>query len=698
MAKKPETSLTPKDIGVITSDVQREHAAAVRLLARQNALVDGWLEANTTVDQLANRADPEIIRALEDRLLSINDQLRSTFAAVRTEASSPEEEVAFKQAEHDLQTLAVLQAEKEHPTATGGADQTNQTLFFSSDDLERAAQSRTAEEESGDWWQANVGRKMSIKGLVGKYRAHTGFKTKLKEQEQLRGHHQARTEYRKTAAKKVTEVLNTEQFTALERQLKKIQTIVRIFETGTDTLRQPGATDLQKIKAEQCLSLVHEYAKEPTPDQSFGPVSKAYAELQRVLDIKQLTMAAAKRVERMVLGLEEQIAIARAKKQGIIHLFETLPKAGRLDRAELDQIYGQVQVASQQVETAYTDVSATTQRVLAKLHVGSTNPAQVEGLVMTIENGNLNELYLGTFTAAMKEFNVALGKLLNLRAAPELAMMPEPRGLLEGRIEGAETNPDRAYQEMRELFGEKFLGCEAVEQAFTLQNNQKLLEFNPSQKAEAARLLAEFVNEPDVKQFMDKVKRGEIKPGGWQLRLQVGTLTDQKSHLEVPLTMAALEQRLAPDMKARKQGKLLYEASWYKTEQFYTADTMPLQWVLSTDEVVPATLGKNHEAQTKELEKFAKNNGLQFDPVQSRSQPLEALYRSFVMLRTHGRRTLENTYDWSATKSSDGHLVFVGDCDARGAFVGRSHPERVRDYIGSSFSRRSGQHRWSLDT
>lgn len=672
MAKKTEIPLTSKDIGVITPDVEREYSAAVKLLARQNALVDGWLEANTAVEKMGYVADHEIIRALDDRLLSLNEQLHSTFGAAQAEAATPEEAVAQNQAARDLRVLAVLQAEKEKPT---GAIDVNQPLFFGSEDVERASQARTAEEESGDWWQTELKlKKPNFKGLIEKRRAHTDFKKRLKKQEELRAHHEQRAERRKAAAEKVTQTLNDEQIVKLEGQLKEIQTALRIIELGADTLKQADATHLQKIKAKQCFSIVHEYLTEADAGQSFEPVAKAYAELQRVLDIKRLTAAATKRVERMVLGLEEQIAKARAKGQGIIHLFETLPKAGRLDRVELEHIYGQVQATSQGVETAYSDVSATTKQVLEKLQVGSNNPAQVEGLVMTIENGNLNELYLGSFNAAMKEFNAtieALGKLLNLRPAAELAARAEPKGLLEGKIESLELESDRAYQELKELWGEKFLGCEALEQAFVLQNNQKLLEFSPSQKAEAARLLAEFIEEPDVRQFMEKVKRGDIKKGGWQLRLEVPTFTDPKSHLESPLTMAALEKHLAPDMKTRDQGKLLYEVSWYKAEQFYTSDTMQFQWVLSTDEVVPATLGKNHGTQTQELEKFAKQIGLQFDAEQSRSQPIETLYRSFVMLRTNGRRTLESIYDWSAVKSSGGNLVGVGGCGAGGAGVGR---------------------------
>ena len=432
MPKHIETPLAPKDIGIITPEIKREHSAAVKLLARQNVLVDGWLEANTAIEQLGEIADPELIRALEDRLLSLNEQLRATFGATNAEAASPEETAALKQAERDLGLLAVLQMEKEK--STGAAD-ISQPLFFSSADRERAAQVR-ATEETSHWLPKKLRLKMNIGELVGKSGAHKDFKDKLKEQARLREHHKTRAGLRKAIADKVTESLGAEQLTKLEERLKEIQTITRIIETGADTLKQDEATDLQIIKAKQCLSIAQEYLTEPTPGQSFEPVAKSYAELRRILDIKRLTTVATKRVERMALGLEEQIAKARAKGRGIIHLFETLPKVGRLDVAELERIYGEVQAAGKKVEAAYTDVSATTKLVLEKLQSGSSNPAQVEGLVMTIENGNLNELYLGSFNAAMKEFNAgleALGQLLNLRPAAELAAKPEPKGLLKGK-------------------------------------------------------------------------------------------------------------------------------------------------------------------------------------------------------------------------------------------------------------------------
>ena len=450
MAKRFEAPLAPKDIGVITPDIEREHRAAVKLLVRQNSLVDGWLEANTAIEQLGDLADPKIIRALEDRLLALNDELRSTFGATGAEISSPEEAAAQKQAENDLGILAVMRAEKEK---SAGAIETGQPLFFSQSDMKRAVRARTAGETS-HWWPTKLGLKTDVRELVGQSEVHKKFKDKLKEQESLREHHETRAGRRKAAAEKVTESLSAEQLTKMEGELKEIQTVARIIETGADTLGQDDATALQKIKAKQCLSMAEEYLTEPTPDQSFEPVSKAYAELQRALDIKRLTTIATKRVERMALGLEEQMAKARAKGQGIISLFETLPKAGRLDAAELERLCGEVQAAGKKVEIAYLDVGATTERVLEKLRSGSNDPAQVEGLVMTIENGNLNELYLDSFNAAMKELNAgieALGKLLNLRSAPEISAKQEPKGLLKEKDKEAVVEFEFAAFEKKSL-------------------------------------------------------------------------------------------------------------------------------------------------------------------------------------------------------------------------------------------------------
>ncbi|MEK7211577.1 MAG: hypothetical protein AAB731_03010, partial [Patescibacteria group bacterium] len=367
MPKRIETPLTPRDIGIITPDVKQEHSAAVKLLARQNVLVDGWLATNTTIEQLGDIADPEIIRALNDRLLSLNEQLRATFGATDAEAASPEEAAAFKQAARDLGLLAVLQMEKEK---SDGATDSGQPLFFSGDDVKRAAEAR-ATEKTSHWWPKKLRLKMNIGELVGKSKGHQDFKDKLKEQESLRKHHRTRAGYRKAIADKVIESLSAEQLAKMEERLKEIQTIARIIETGADTLKQDDATDLQIIKAKQCLSIAQEYLTEPTSGQSFAPVAKAYAELQRVLDIKRLTAATTRRVERMALGLEEQIAKARAKGRGIIDLFETLPKSGRLDVAELERIYGEVRAAGKKVEAVYTDVSATAKLVLEKLQSGS---------------------------------------------------------------------------------------------------------------------------------------------------------------------------------------------------------------------------------------------------------------------------------------------------------------------------------------
>ncbi|MFA5813626.1 MAG: hypothetical protein WC862_03910 [Patescibacteria group bacterium] len=699
MPRNTEQPLSPEDIGVITPEIERKYASAAELLARQNALVDGWLEADAAVDQLKaeDKTDPEIIDALNDRLCSLNQQLRSTYLDVKAEAVSSEEKTALERARKDLGKLAVLDAKRKNPGGFG-VDPASQPLFFSEFDRDSAMAART-DKETSSWWPRKLRLKMDVKELVGKKGPHADFRDKVDTQRELREHHAARAKYREAVKEMISRTLSDKKLVELEERLEEVRMITRLIGIGEDTLSRTDATELQGIKAEYCLSLARDYLlTESSGEQTFESITRAYAELLNILDIRRLTVKAIKRMKKMLTGLKEQIATARAKGRGII---ESAPADALVESDQAQQVHRRVKAAGEEVERVYQRVNDTVSGVLAKLQDGLADPARAEAIVLTIENGNLDEFYLSSFNVAIKEFNQAIGelsKLLNFRPAAALPAKPEPKGLIEGSAETSEAEPERVYREMAELWGEKFLDCKAVEQAFTLQDKRKLVEFSSSQKAEAALLLAEFVKEPDVKQFMEKVKRGEVKKGGWHLRLEVATLNDPKSDLESPLTMAAMEKHVASDMKARNQGKLIYEVTWYKAEQFYTADTMRFSWVLSTDEVLPATLGKNHEAQTKELEKFAGKVGLDFDPARSRSKPIETLYRSFILLRTTDKRILEHTYDWSADTSSDGNFVGVGYCDARGADADGWFPAFASGYLGSSFSRRSGQSRRSLDT
>jgi hypothetical protein len=654
--------LKGKDIGVITPDIEREHSKIVELLVRQNKLVDGLIESDTIVKRLENVADFGIIDALDKRLGSLSDQLRSTFIDWQKKAVSTEESEAFKRANDDLNMLSVLATDRQMDASDIDM---SQPLFFSGDD------EKTARETP---------RKMLRKIIKPK--------------------HKKRAEYRQKVAEQVATNLTDEKLVEMEAQLAEIQEVLKIINFVTDVVNQIDTTNLQKIRAKKCQLVVQYYLMTPVEScKTLVDVVEAYNDLKQSLNIEQSVKLTINRIFEMLNLINEKIEKINIRGNGIMDWSEILFKNSELRASGLDSLRVDMKIAGERLNIAYGEVVESANQAIGSLKLAlekkNIDPAKIERLILTIENGNLESIFVpDDFNDAVQQYSKAideLEKMLKMKSSPELTMNSDSRNLLvEGTTETAKMELGPEYREMKDLFGENFFGFEEVEKAFTLQDGDKLVELSKFQKAEANRLLAQFIQEPDVKQFMDKVKSGEIKKGGWNLRLQISTFTDPKSRLEVPLTMKAFNQCLAPDMEGRNQGKLLYNVDWYEAKKFYTTDTMQFQWVLSTNEVVPTTLDKNHENQTGELKKFAKSVSLDFDAKQSRSKPIETLYRFFVMLRNTSRRVLENTYDWSATKSSDGDLVDVGRCGARGSFVDGDHPAGSLGWLGSSFSRRSG--------
>jgi len=250
------------------------------------------------------------------------------------------------------------------------------------------------------------------------------------------------------------------------------------------------------------------------------------------------------------------------------------------------------------------------------------------------------------------------------------------------------------YQEAKEVFRENFYGIDETEKAFTLQNGEKLINLTPEQKHAAIQELESFLKDPDVKQFIERLKNyseHEIHPARWQLRLQVEQFTDGTD-----FTMENFNEKVSKDMERQGQYKLLNSADkdecWYRDQNqpFYKKHKLNLSWVISTNEVVPDTLNKKQDQQTKVLKSLAQQMGLNFDEQASRSHPTETLLRSFLAIR-NGKRILENKWDRSFTKDSDGSFVHVGYCAADGADVDGWYSRNAYPDIGSSFSRRSGQ-------
>jgi|GEM_PF-2808642 len=236
-------------------------------------------------------------------------------------------------------------------------------------------------------------------------------------------------------------------------------------------------------------------------------------------------------------------------------------------------------------------------------------------------------------------------------------------------------------REARELFGENFFGAEQVEKAFTIHDQNgtevKLVDFSPEQRQHIEQMLAEKLNEPDIQTFLQKPEnQADIKNGKYLLILRAPQVGSIKKMFEL----------LQPDMEAKGQGKLLFKVDWYATDSLFTSTTCPFEWKFVTKEVVPSTLGLQHQPMTEALAAEARRVG--FDPSKiKRRAPVETVFDFLTVLRTTNGRILLNKYDWSDIRSSGGLFVFVGLGDSGGLLVHRRTPDYSGGDLGASLSR-----------
>ncbi len=206
---------------------------------------------------------------------------------------------------------------------------------------------------------------------------------------------------------------------------------------------------------------------------------------------------------------------------------------------------------------------------------------------------------------------------------------------------------------------------------------------------------------------------------GQYLILQVSTANE-----EAPLTIQRMHKGFCNELG---DGKLLYDTDWYAQELFFTEDVPRLGWRLVSREVIPGSTGEDYIDQTQalsdylanevyggeklpdayqvavdefknrkaELEIFRDNDwqkcaeelaGLQLNML-FREKPVEVLYGLIVQHEVNHDRLLSETYTWTPVRSSNGHLVHVGDRGADGVGVDSSDPRASASYLGVRFSR-----------
>ncbi len=202
------------------------------------------------------------------------------------------------------------------------------------------------------------------------------------------------------------------------------------------------------------------------------------------------------------------------------------------------------------------------------------------------------------------------------------------------------------------------------------------------------------------------------------------------------LTMERLQELLQPKFDKEDDGKVLYDTSWYKNEDFFTKEAMRSGWALTSREVIPDSTSKNYLQQTGEIATYLgtkvmkeiadpklraeygeaikeyevkrvaiekiidsdwKEAAKQLEELKLnklfRQTLVEAMYDTAMYLENRPKserddaRLLEDMYGWTNRRSSDGHLVYAGAFHAYGLHVDDDRPGRAPSDVGVVLSR-----------
>lgn len=260
-------------------------------------------------------------------------------------------------------------------------------------------------------------------------------------------------------------------------------------------------------------------------------------------------------------------------------------------------------------------------------------------------------------------------------------------------------------EEAEELFGEDFLGPEAVEKTFGIHLS---LDQIPD--------IAESI--PGI--TLDQLERA--KELGHMLVLRTDRAPDGS-----PLTMQKMEGLLQSAFDRDGKGKIFYDTGWYKAQKFFTKGIPKPRWALVSKEAVPHSKDKNYLQQTEAIADYLKEDvfkGMtipdeyqtalhEFDAQKAslatlilhdwqeaakrlselklnqliRRTPVETLYDTLVYFQNNDDRLLQGMYDWTISRGADGRLVLAGNFVSDGLGMNASRPDYSDSWIGVCLSR-----------
>lgn len=256
-------------------------------------------------------------------------------------------------------------------------------------------------------------------------------------------------------------------------------------------------------------------------------------------------------------------------------------------------------------------------------------------------------------------------------------VMPAPSAL--------PVDPEAHYYSLQRLFGQNFLGIEAVREAFTLSSGRDIVSGCGGTRESIQKALWDKCLEPDIVVLLNNIRLGIVDVRNWLLVLRTPFVKVRNRNAGI--TMKVLEKYIGDDMLKRDQGKLLYDVDWYLEEPFYAKQAIEsLHWQFVTKACAPGTKDVSHGEQTIALNAYAQKVGLNPTFIRRRI-PVEGLYDYLVTLRSQKVRLLENEYDWADERTSFGNFVRVGNGDALGLRVGRYSADGSYERLGACLSR-----------
>jgi AAA domain (dynein-related subfamily) len=374
--------------------------------------------------------------------------------------------------------------------------------------------------------------------------------------------------------------------------------------------------------------------------------------------------------------------VDKEKLSEIIRTVEYIPKVVESKRKGLDDRFKEITWEGKTI--GYTETPFFNTEVGAQFKEKDTGKTwTLDGTWVRSELVGMTPQISGVLKSG-EEFRVVGSE--ELKESFEKASSPEssPGSRIE-KVEKGETTQEKA----KEIMGKYFFGLEAMNNTFGI----------------ARTMPEEFKKVPYSEAELEQAKKnGEM-------------LVFRYSMDAEPSTMKDIYERLDKVFKSG-DGKVLYDTDWYENEDLFTKQPVREGWALVSKDVIEGSTSKNYIDQTATLRDYLKEvDSLSADELAEctddkldqirtlmsgdweaaakklaelkinqnhRRTPTEALYDFAIRFKNtpDNERMLENMYDWTNARASDGDLVGFGRTDSWGADLGRWHPRRTDGGIG----------------